>query len=324
MMMRSVAVQSRSWPKFIAMMTVVLCTFAATSFADVIWFRNSSIPLRDVRIENVEGAQVSYVDSNARRQSRAVHEIDALEFDVLPTLTTAEQYVRDNHVDAAIAMLLQTLVRTTERDQHRLWLHIRLAQLHARRGEYVESASHVASVYILNDHPGWSELEPTGAFDQPNPVAVTEALDRLRTAERTVRSASLRLSIRRMREHIEPSATGTPAAQRGQTFSGLTTGEIAHLDPRAMARPGMPEAPTRGPDVAPEDTRPDTIAALLRAERFDEALSICERIAAAPDQRGVGTFLLQFGEALEGVGRHDDAAMRYSQAAIHESATEPG
>jgi tetratricopeptide (TPR) repeat protein len=306
------------------MMAVAVCVPVWPADADVIWFSNSSIALRGVRIESVEGAEVSYFDRQNRRHSRSVREIAALEFDALPTLTIAEQYVRDNHIDAAIAALLQTLIRTEDREQHRLWLHVRLAQLHARRGEYVESASHVASVFILDDHPAWSELEPSGAFDQPKRVAVTEALDRLHTAERAVRSASLRLSIRRMREIIDPLGPEEPARRRIETFSGLTAGEIADLDPRALARPGMPEAPTRGPDVTPGDTRPDTITALLRAERFEEALAICERIAAAPDQRAVGTFMLQFGEALEGTGRHDDAAMRYSQASIHEPATEAG
>ncbi|MEM7229832.1 MAG: hypothetical protein AAF432_13555, partial [Planctomycetota bacterium] len=229
-----------------------------------------------------------------------------------------ERFAAERNDDAAIASLLKALMRTTDREQRRLWLHVRLAQLHDRRGDYVQAASHAAAAYALDDHPVWSELEPDSPMNETSPAALHEAAEQLDRAARTVRSANLQLAIRRMQSTLQPRLRGVNDSRRTTTFSGLTRDEINALDVGAASLPSMPENPTRGQHGDASDLEPDALDALLEARQYAEAIARCDAIAADPGGRSISRFLVQYGIALNGVSRTDEAAVRFSQAAIHE------
>jgi len=310
-------------------MTIIAAACGATTaVADTIWFRDVAIPLREVDIDRILDGQVRYLDGSGRSQLRPVATIEAIVFDDIATIGVAEERVRAGERDAAIALLLKALVTTSEDDPRRLWVHARLARLHAANEQPVAAMSHAAEVFARDDAPDWVMLEPRlpddEVLDRATPALCHEARDAIRRAQRRVRSADLSRALERMRGHLDKRVRGVADPRREQTFSGLTAGEITDRRITDLVKVDMPESPTDGPVVRGEIATRSEIDRLLDDGRFDEALAACERLAADPGDRDPAVLLVQFGRALDGAGRHDDAAIRYSQAVIHFPTTRSG
>lgn len=302
--------------------------------ADSITLVGSTIPMRDCRIQAVEGGRVHFVDPRGRRQLRDLENVAALGFDDLPALDEAEAALAAGDLDGALRGLLAAKVRTDRPIEH-LWLRVRLARVHDLRGEYVQAAGHAAAAFLLSDDASWQRLVPVCPVDEPTYAAALEAHRFLAEARRKVRSRELRGQIDRMMEQVEPVLTGLAAAYDGppvavgSTVSGLAVADVeaGRIEIRRIGHASKPE--TSAPeepapiDAAPKpattpDPEPDagSVEALLAAGRYAEAVARCRAIAADPGDRDLASFLLDYGRALAGAGRTDDAAIMLTRCAL--------
>jgi hypothetical protein len=333
--------------------SILAAMFVVTdgSLADSVTLISSRIPMRDCEIQAIQNAQVFYIDPAGRRQKRAVEEVWALSFDEFEALDKAEQAITDRDYDAARKRLLEAMIATDSR-MHQLWIRHRLNRVHDLREEYAEACAHLAEIFILDPDPYWARMEPRCA-PAPNPdpgsttyAAAREAMDALARADRAVKLqaiqqsiASMTAKLRPMLADLEKSYDG-PAIEPGSTISGVLKSEIGKWS-EAANRPTSPEAAESPAQVAPETERrepgpppvaattpaqpsstppgpesPEAIDALLREQRYNEALTLCEGIATELGNRDVAQFLFQFGEALRRTGKPRDAAVMYMRGAV--------
>jgi tetratricopeptide (TPR) repeat protein len=314
--------------------------FGSTAAGDTITFMGSNIPLRDCRIQALRGGSVHYLDGNGRRQQRSLDQVSALGFDGLAELDQAESALNAGDLEPGFNMLLVAMLKAQPGLQ-RLWLHVRLWQAHTNRGEHIQAAGHAAAVMSLSDDPHWRGLEPAANMNEPAFPAAKESLESLQSALKSVKNADLRASIDRMIRRVQPvhdrlarRYTGPPIPA-GSTISGVSTHDLARLMDQARPVPaGHPatEAPAPRREDSPRDAAasrddlagsftdpgsPQSLDALLGAKRWLDALAACERIAVDPGtDRELGHFLFQYGIALDGAGRAEDAAIMFARCAV--------
>jgi tetratricopeptide (TPR) repeat protein len=254
---------------------------------DAVFMPGANIPIGNVTIERIAAGQVVYRDARGRVHRRPFEEIASLRFANLPQLDLAEQHAAVGEYRRAIRHFLQALV-AAETDLQRLWIHGRLARSHDIIGEYVQAASHVAAVMLLEEHIVWRSLEPVR---EPLPApyaAVAEARHMLAQARQRVTNRDLAASVARMSERVEAvhdsikASYGGPPIQPRTTWSGFAiddirqgrfvpvgasadeADEIEHDAPAPPSTaPPDPEpttpAPPREPRIEPRDTdRPDS------------------------------------------------------------------
>src|SRR6185295_2548389 len=118
-------------------------------------------------------------------------QVAALGFDGLPELDQAEAALAQQDTDTGVWSLLRALLKS-QTDLQRLWIHVRLAHVHDGRGEYVQAARHVASVFMISEDVAWKSMRPASAVNQPTYAAAHEALETLQEAQGKVKSAELK------------------------------------------------------------------------------------------------------------------------------------
>lgn len=311
-----------------------------TARADSVTFSGTTIPLRDCKIEAIQGGQVTFLDSGKQRQRRPLETIAALGFDGLPRLDQAEHAVSHNDLNTGLTDLLNVFV-SADADVKRLWIESRLARVHDLRQEYVQAAGHAAGVMALSDDPYWIAIEPTCKINEPDYAAAKEAIESLQNASRKIKSMQLKASIERMIRQVQPLHERLAKSYRGaaiapgSTVSGISKQDIVNgkLDikpPTATrtAEPPRDTAPVKpeinGPPKAqaadgPSSSGGDSQAAidsLLTQSKWAEALAICERVESNPGERDLAHFLFQYGTALAQQRRNDDSAMMFARCAV--------
>ncbi len=314
--------------------------FASHAAADTITFTGTGIAMRGCKVQAVQGGQVSYTDPNGQRQRRPLEQIEAIGFDGLPQLDQAETALADQHLEEAVWPLLRALL-AAQSDLQRVWIHMRLSQVHDLRGEYVQAAGHAAEVFALSDDVAWKSLRPVSPVNTPTFAAASEALESLQSAARKVKSAELQREIEtmtRLVQGVQSKLAATyagPAIERGSTISGFARADIAANDkqppagasgavtaaapPPSATRPvGAPAANT--PVVRDEDSSDPRSAGaidrLLAANRAAEAVTLCQEIEKNPGERDLARFLYQYGKALSLAGRKSEAAVMLTRCAV--------
>jgi TolA-binding protein len=285
---------------------------------------------------------VQYLDPAGSRQRRPINQVESMGFDGLPELDQAEAAVAIEDFPGAIMSLLRAAVNA-QTDLQELWLHARLARVHDLNGDYVQAAGHAAEVFMRSDDVAWRDLRPVSSINEPLYPAAKEALDRLQSAARKVKSGELKRDIDVMIKNVQPVTerlgqqwTGG-AIEPGSTISGLTRAQIAGEQPAAasngapVSRAPAAESPAvAAPESAPDkpapapaeqpgagDPRsPQAIDALLAAGRHAQALTLCAEIEKNPGDRDLAHFLYQYGRALALASRKKDAAVMFTRCAI--------
>jgi hypothetical protein len=330
----------------IALIVLATTTLAPRAAADAVTLRGTTIPIRDCTILDIRSGRLHFRNANGRRQMRELEEVSLLSFADLPGLDEAELSYRGGDTKEAVHGMLRALL-SADRNVQRLWVRVRLARVHGERGEFVQAAGHVAALMIMREEAHWASLAPTGEPNAPGYPATHEAWTLLGEAKERVRLSALRPVIERLLASIEPiheraaAAWTGPKIEPGSTRSGWPVDRIRAGRFDEPPRPGG-RRPVRGPrgprptaadDAAETDEwgfdaprglsgkyaamdAPAALEALLREQRFAEALERCERIAQEPGERRLGVFLHQHGRALLGVGRPRDAAITFMRCAI--------
>lgn len=228
----------------------------------------------------------------------------------------------------------------------RLWIHARLARAHDIRSEYAQSCSHAAAVFLLEEHIVWRDMEPIREpVGDPPFAAVAEARHMLREAQGRITHRDLSQAITRMAQRIERMheemrvGYDGPPVQPRTTWSGISIDRILVGDievspaadetaePEPPPAPEVPTAPAPAleREAAPEDESAiaesagrsaEDIDRMLTDGRFDEVLERCRRIERNMRNYDVARFLHQYGRALVGVERYDDAAVMFTRCAI--------
>jgi tetratricopeptide (TPR) repeat protein len=336
----------------LASVTVLLTlVFAVATAADSITFTGTTIALRNCRVQSLQGGRMVYLDAAGQRQHRSLDDVAILLFDDLEALDAAEEMIAQRDLAAGVRGLMQALV-AADRDLVRLWIRSRLAKIHDARQEFVQAAGHAAAAMAMSDDAYWARLEPVSEPSEPSDPtypAAKEAMDHLRQAAHSVKSASLKASVNRMVKAVQPihdrlaAAYDGPPIEPGTTVSGISTtaltgeadqasGDESTPSAATAPRPGSAPAPAPRSDptrpspptppgapvpVAPhEATSAASIDVLLREKRFTEALAACERAAVDPGERDLPHFLYQYGEALRAAGKHNDAAVMFVRCGI--------
>lgn len=317
---------------------IAMLLFAATAAADTVTLRGTSIPLPGCEIQDIRNGRVYFTDGRGRRQWRELDNIAALGFERLSELDEAERLLTENDTEAALARFLQAMPKA-ESELEKLWVRVRLAQVHDSRGEYVQAAGHAAAAFVLRDEPYWRVLEPVSKPDRSGYPAAREALTLLRRAEREVKSPQLVAVLDRMIKIVEPIHDGLagqyegPPLGEGVTISGFpieqirsgrliitpgrAPGEEAAASGGAGDEGGSPPADPRDePREAPAGDSAEAVDALLAAGRTADAFVLCRRIAQNPGNRGLGRFLHQYGRCLVELGRQRDAAVMFMRSAL--------
>jgi hypothetical protein len=287
--------------------------------ADTLTFSGTSIPLRGCQIVAIQKGRVTYTDARGQRLQRNLDQISQLGFAGLESLDRAEEAITAGDYPQGTRWLLKAMLEATS-DMQRLWLHARLARVHELQGQFVAAAGHVARLLVLDDGTNWLVLEPTSEADAPSPATLREAYDALVQADRRVRQPQLAEVIDRLMTKVEPLWAALPpgTASGPATISGLTRQQIldAFSSEAAPDSTSLIEAPIDAPSLPAADDDAESLDALLEARRFTEALALCERLEAAPDDRSLSRFLYQYGRALLGVDRPRDAAIMFMRCAI--------
>jgi tetratricopeptide (TPR) repeat protein len=318
-------------------LAVWLCNSAV---ADSITFTGSSIPLKDCRIQAVQGGTVHYFDSRGQRQRRELDTITALGFDGLPQLDQAERALDQRRLDAAFIAFL-TAMTGAKSDLQRMWVHVRLSNLHAQRKEYVQAMGHAAAV-LAGDDAYWLRLDPRATPpEQTAFAAVTEALENVQLARRKVAGVEIKIALDRMLAQLQPlhdrlakTYSGPPLASGG-TISGIGIADIPTLAAELandekkteIAEPAhdgaqpqaAPRATSLSDELSPALTGPDSpqaVDSLLGMGRWSDALESCRRIEQDPGERDLAHFLFQYGSALAKSGNMADAATMFSRCFV--------
>ena len=328
-----------SWRR-LALAGVVALFLSNSAGADSITFSGTNIPLRDCKVEAIQGGQVTYIDSGRQRQRRPLEQVAAIGFTGLPQLDQGEEALAQNDLDSALTNLLIAFT-SADTDMQRLWIRSRLARLHDMRHEYVQAAGHAAAAMMQSDDPYWSAVEPSGDANEPEYPAAKEAMDSLQAASRKVKATQLKSSIDRMTRKVQPvserlaKAYTGPTIASGSTVSGISKQDIVtgklETKPQPATRSSdqpTPSAPAKPPPVdpvkpsapsAPAPAHSDSsngIDALLNQSKWGEALAECERLAANPGDRDLAHLLVQTGSALIHLNRADDAAVMFARCAV--------
>lgn len=305
---------------------------------DALYLPGVNIPIANITVERIAAGQVIYRDSRGRRTLRNMDEIGSLRFAEIPQLDRAEAHAAQSEYQQAIPHYLQALVHATNETQ-RLWIHSRLARAHDIRGEYARAVSHVAAVFLLEEHIAWRDIEPIREPEgDVSFAAVAEARHMLREAQRQITHRELSRAVTRMSERIEQMYEQAAAAHDGPpveprtTWSGyaierIRAGEFDDDRAEAGENDGLehpaPDAAEPEPQPADEpraavrgEHDPDAIERLLDEARFDEALARCRQIERDLGERDVARFLYQYGRALAGKAQFDEAAIMFTRCAI--------
>ncbi len=106
--------------------------------------------------------------------------------------------------------------------------------------------------------------------------------------------------------------------QMNDTDSASGSDDADAASPPVIAEPKeapKPTAESSAPAVfSPE--APERIDAMLTERRFADAVALCVRIAADPGGRSIPEFLVQYGKALVGDDKPEDAAVMFTRAAV--------
>jgi hypothetical protein len=319
-----------------------VAALAAAARADTITLGGSTIPMRGCTVQDLRSGRLLFLDARGRRQWRELDDVAAIGFEGLPALDEAEARLARGEKDVGLIKMLQALLDADD-EPEQVWIHARLARVHDARSEYVQAAGHAAAVFLLRDEPYWRVLEPIRPPEKVDYPAARESIDRLRSAQRSVRRHELQAVIERMIAVVEPrfaaakAAYGDAPLPTALTVSGIPVESIrrGRLDagtapiptpaepapPKAAPKTPAREGPGPRPD-APRPTRvtgrdaPDAIDARLDAGRTAEALAMCERVARRPGPRPLDRFLHQYGRALAAEGRPRDAAVMFMRCAV--------
>lgn len=329
-----------AFPRALAGFALLFSFFAsATARADSVTLLSTRIALRDCTIQAISGAQVFYLDPTGQRQKRAIDEVWALGFDHLDALDAAEKAIADRKYDEARKKLLEAFV-TTDSQIQQLWIRHRLVRVHGLLDQYAEACSNLAEVFMLDPDQSWARSEPKCGVTASTYPAAVEAIDALNRAKRAVKIQALQKSIGQMLEKVKPleeelkATYDGPPIEPSATISGIDKALIGKWDaveeaaeanekpieepkpqlPVGVKPPSQPIKPTTQTPTGPDS--PHAIDALLKEHRFDEALTLCEKIAAKIDERDLAQFLYQYGEALRHTGKYEDAAIMYLRAAV--------
>ena len=133
-----------------------------------------------------------------------------------------------------------------------------------------------------------------------------------------IRGDALPAALRRAREPAveaapaPPGEVAPPPVSAGSRPGGPPPGEPAAIADAAPA-PAPAPAPVGRPAAS---AAPEAIDALLAERRYEEAVAVCDEVAARPGSRSVSRFLHQYGLALAGAGRPRDAAVVHMQGAV--------
>ncbi len=319
--------------RVIAAATAMLM-IADASVADSVTLNAGNQVVKNCRIQAISHGRVYFQDDHGAVQDRAVGEIKALSFEVLPQLDAAEAALAERNFEGALPNLLNAAAAAQTNPQ-KLWMHARLAKVHNSLGQYVQSAGHAAAAYALDDHSSWKMLEPTCKPDEPKFPAVAEAMGNLRDARSKVKSTELIQSIDKMigvvlpiHSRLSAAYTG-PAIEPGSTISGISIDKIKTEAPASRPTSGQPPAAPQpaAPSGNKQESKPqpaDDIDNLLAAKRFSEAVTMCEQIAKSPGERDLSRFLFQYGSALRGAKKNDEASVMFARCAVLFPATDSG
>lgn len=296
--------------------------------ADTITLRGTTIAV-PVQIERIATGRVFYVDHAGRSMYRSLDDVEHITFSNLPQLGEAAKAIDDDRHRDALPHLMRALL-VAEKDVQRIWIHSLLVRGHDVLGEYVQACGHFAALVTLDEHGYWRGIAPMSELNEPTFAAAEEAMVHLRQAQQRVTHAQLGPILAQMIQRVQPihrrlaEAYDGPPIERGSTVSGIAIDVIqrttAHADEESQAE--LPEAPTAAEVREEEPTPPaatvngQSIARLLAAEHWEEALAACERAARQPGRHDAAELLYQHGRALVGVGRPRDAAIQYTRCAI--------
>jgi hypothetical protein len=318
---------------------IAMLLLAAAAAADTVTLRGTSIPLPGCEIQDIRHGRLYFTDGRGRRQWRELDHIVALGFERLSELDEAERLLTRNDTEAALGRFLAAMLKA-ETELEKLWVRVRLAQVHDSRGEYVQAAGHAAAVFVLRDEPYWRRLEPVSRPDRPGYPAAREARTLLQQAKREVKSPQLVAVVDRLIEIVEPIHDGLAEEdegappEEGATISGfpieqirsgrlVIAGERARDEESPASRGAGAEGrspPAAGrdgpPPEAPAGDSAEAIDALLAAGRTADAFVLCRRIAENPGNRSLGRFLHQYGRCLVELGRQKDAAVMFMRSAL--------
>ena len=120
----------RLFPIRMVLLTLVVLGAVDAAPADMILLRGTAIPLRDCEIQDVRDGRVYFRDGRGRRQFRERDELDALGFDAVPDLEAAEDALRKDEHTRGQRLLIRAAAHATD-ELHRVWIHARLAEVHA-------------------------------------------------------------------------------------------------------------------------------------------------------------------------------------------------
>ncbi len=247
-------------PRLLARIAIAAALLASSraATADTVTLRGSAIPLRSCVVQDLKSGRLYFRGGGNLRQHREIDEVVALGFTGLPALDEAERLLRENDLDGGLAKMLEALV-AADAEVERLWIHIRLAQIHDQRNELVPAAGHAAAVFLLRDEAYWQRLAPRSTNTWASYPAAVEAMTRLEEAKRSVRNRSLLRVVGRLIATIAPvrdALAGTwegGAVAPGTTESGFLIDRIR----AGEARPEMPVLIEAPDDLLPAPTAPE-------------------------------------------------------------------
>jgi len=303
--------------------------------------------IEDADIQAVRGGVFFYLDADGSLGRASVGDVVSIRFEGLHETAAAERYLDRGELVEALEKFQVALI-DADSEPERLWIRARLAHVHDELGDYVEAAGHAAAVINIDPAPAWTHLRPETPFDPATAevsfYAAAEAHHHLIRAERRADDPEVRAMVESMMSRVRPVWERVQAAspdmryRAGSTISGFLIRDIGTERARkdrperpvqvedggrdgVTAPPEDPQAPEEAPsspigrDAGPDS--PAAIQAMIDAGRHRQAVEICERLARDPGERDLAQFVYQYGLALAGAGRPEDAAVQFMRAALH-------
>ena len=114
----------------------------------------------------------------------------------------------------------------------------------------------------------------------------------------------------------QPNVTDKSNGPAGDSTAREDASEAGGVVAASPAQVDSKQPPNRTNDVKTIDRAADEIDALLKAGEFAEALNRCESAGRDVTGRDIGRLLHQWGRALIGVGRPEDAAVMFTRCAV--------
>lgn len=309
-------------------LTLLCLCLTTVLHADTITLRGTTIAV-PVTIERISAGRVFYQDHTGRSVYRPLDEIEHIHFADLPQLETASTALARDQYAQALPHLMHALLAAQTKPQ-RLWVHMQLVRTHDLLGEYIQACSHFAAIVQLEEHVYWRNIAPMSSLNEPAFAAAEEAILSLRRAQQSVTQAQLAPVIAQMIQNIEPVRQRLAARYTGppieidSTISGIPIATILSEQQGEDAGEADDAPPVVQPIVQPvsppqqmsEQPAANSIERLLAAEQWQEAIAACERAARSASKREQATLLHQYGLALHGAGRPEDAAIAFTRCAI--------